>query len=57
MIRGLSEYSFKVPLKRLPWGRWYTPCDGHGQALPVRLKRPALAAYFGVRVIDVEWVG
>jgi hypothetical protein len=54
---GLTAYHFDVPLRSVPRGRWYTPCDKHRRALPVRLRRPMLAALMGLRTVEIEWVG
>jgi hypothetical protein len=53
---GLTAFEFKVKVKSLPLGQWVTPRDKHGQPLPLRLRRPALAALFGAKMLDIEWM-
>jgi hypothetical protein len=57
MQGGLTSQRWELKLSKVPAGRWYTPTDDHRQPLPVRLRRPLLAGFFNVRVLDLEWVG
>jgi hypothetical protein len=56
MEGALTAARFDIKLRKLPRGRWYTPTDKHGQRLPVRLRRPAIASLFGISALDVEWM-
>ena len=57
MQSGLTAHQFEFKLRSLPCGRWFTPRDQHRQALPLRLRRPMMAAMMGFKSVDVEWIG
>ena len=52
----LVGFQQTIKIEDLP-SDWYTPIDKGESPLPVRLKRPFMAKLFGVRCVDVQWVG